>query len=84
MPRTSRIVPVPQPAPGSFNKHRPANALLQAQAAHLQKALIKHHSDVERLLAVDLKEIETEAEVADYAKRVTALLHPHRGKQVPK
>jgi hypothetical protein len=28
-------------------------------------------------LAIDLKEIQTEAEVADYAKRITALLHPH-------
>ena len=44
MPRTSKIIIVPKPAPGSFNKHRPAGSLLLAQAAHLQKALIKHHA----------------------------------------
>lgn len=82
MPRTSKIIFVPKPAPGSFNKHRPAGTLLQAQAAHLQKALIKHHAEVERLLARDLKEIKTEAEVADYAERITALLHPHHAKPV--
>jgi hypothetical protein len=84
MPRTAKIISIPRPAPGSFNKHRPAGALLQAQVAHLQKALIKHHADVEKLLAIDLNEIMTEAEVADYAKRVTALLHPHHAKHPPK
>ncbi|HXR17269.1 MAG TPA: hypothetical protein VN777_13835 [Terriglobales bacterium] len=81
MPRTSKIISIPKPAPGSFNKQRPAGTLLQAQVVHLQKALIKHHADVERLLAIDLKEIRTEAEVADYARRITALLHPHHAKQ---
>ena len=82
MPRTSKIIMVPKAAPGSFNKHRPAGTLLQTQAAHLHKALIKHHADVERLLAIDLKEIRTEAEVADYSRRITSLLHPHLAKQI--
>lgn len=77
MPRTPKIVDVPRPAPGSFNKHRPAGTLLRSQSAQLRQALIKHHADVEALLAVDLSEIRTEEEVADYAGRVTALLHPH-------
>jgi hypothetical protein len=81
MARTSKIIRIPRPAPGSFNKHRPAGALLQAQLAHLREALVKHHAEVERLLAVGLKEIRTEAEVADHAKRITALLHPHHAKQ---
>lgn len=82
MPRTSKLISIPRPAPGSFNKNRPAGALLQAQIAHLQKALVKHHAEVERLLAIDLREIRTEAEVADYARRITALLHPHHPKPV--
>ena len=81
MPRTSKIISIPKPAPGSFNKHRTAGALLQAQVAHLHRALIKHHAKVEGLLAIDLKEIKTEAEVGDYAQRITALLHPHHVKQ---
>jgi hypothetical protein len=77
MARTSNIVFVPKPAPGSFNKHRPAGNLLLAQAAHLQKALIKHHADVEALLAIDLREIRTEADASEYSSRVTAILHSH-------
>jgi 16S rRNA U516 pseudouridylate synthase RsuA-like enzyme len=80
MPRTSKIIPIPRPAPGSFNKHRRAGTLLLAQAAHLQKALIKHHAEVERLMAIDLKEIVTEFDVSEYARRVTALLHPHHAR----
>ena len=81
MPRTSKVIVVPKPAPGSFNKHRRAGSLLLAQAAHLQKALIKHHADVETLMSIDLAEIKTEEDVSKYAKRITALLHPHHAKQ---
>jgi hypothetical protein len=81
VPRTSKIVLVPKPALGSFNKHRPAGSLLLAQAAHLQKALIKHHAEVEALMAIDLREIKTEADVSDYARRITSLLHPHHGRR---
>ncbi len=81
MPRTTKIIKIPKPAPGSFNKNRPAGALLQAQAAHLQRALMKHHAEVERLLAIDLREITTEGEVANYAMKITRLLHPHHPKQ---
>ncbi|HEV2388767.1 MAG TPA: hypothetical protein VGS20_16105 [Candidatus Acidoferrales bacterium] len=80
MPRTTKIIRVPRPAPGSFNKHRPAGILLQAQLAQLRQALIKHHAGVEALLAIDLDEIETEAEVAEYARKVGALLHPHHAR----
>ena len=77
MPRTSKIITSPRPASGSFNKHRRAGTLLRAQAVHLQRALIKRHAEVVALMAVDLREINTEGEVAEYARRVTALLHPH-------
>lgn len=82
MPRTSKIIPVPRPAAGSFNKHRPAGALLLSQVAHLRQALVKHHADVEALLAIDLREIKTEAEVAEYSRKVTELLHPHQPRKV--
>ncbi len=84
MPRTSKIILVPKPAAGSFNKHRPAGSLLLAQAVHLHKALIKHHAEVEALLAIDLGEIKTEADVSDYASRITAMLHPHRARRLTK
>ena len=84
MPRTSKIIIVPKPAPGSFNKLRPAGSLLLAQAAHLQKALVKHHAEVERLLAIDLLEIKTEADVSNYAKQITALLHSHHARRRPR
>lgn len=82
MPRTAKIIPVPRPAPGSFNKHRPAGILLEAQAAHLRQGLIKHHADVEALLAIDLKELKTEGEVAEYARKVMAALHPHHARKI--
>jgi hypothetical protein len=81
MPRTSKIISIPRPAAGSFNKNRPAGSLLLAQAAHFQKVLIKHHAEVEALLAIDLREIKTEAECSDYARKVTAILHHHHAKR---
>ena len=84
MPRAGRIIKAPQPAEGSFNKHRPAGILLLSQVAQLREGLIKHHADVEALLAINLNEIKSEAEVADYAKKVTALLHPHHTRKIPK
>jgi hypothetical protein len=80
MPRTSKIVVIPKPAPGSFNKNRAAGKLLQAQVMHLRKALAKHHAEVVAILAVDLREIKTEGEVGDYVERITAILH-QRGKR---
>jgi hypothetical protein len=82
MPRTNKIIKVPRPSPDSFNKHRPAGILLQAQAAHLRQGLIKHHADVEVLLATDLNELKTEGDVAEYARKVTAVLHPHLARKV--
>jgi hypothetical protein len=82
MPRTSSIVRIPRPAPGSFNKNRPAGKLLQTQVVHLQKALVKHHAEVVALLAIDLSELRTEGEVGEYAKKITAILHHHHAKRI--
>lgn len=79
MPRNAKVVVIPRPAPGSFNKNRRAGKLLQAQVAHLQKALVKHHAEVVKLLAIDLREVKTEGEVAEYAREITAILHKRGG-----
>ena len=63
MPRTKRIIAVPQPDPGSFSPDRPLikNTLLLNQVNHFQK--------VER-------ERMTEVQASEYIRRMTKLLHP--------
>jgi len=41
----------------------------------------RHLNKVGALLATDLDAIKTEGDVSEYAKRVTAILHPHGGKR---
>jgi hypothetical protein len=82
MPRTSSIVRIPKPAPGSFNKNRRAGKLLQTQVIHLRNALVKHHAEVVALLAIDSSELRTEGEVGDYARKITAILHHHHAKRI--
>jgi hypothetical protein len=83
VPRTSRIVTIPKPAPGSFNKRRAAGELLRAQTIHLREGLINHVAELAKrleeaagILALDMRSIKTEGDVSDYAKKVTAILHP--------
>jgi hypothetical protein len=87
MARTRRVVPIPRPPKTAFDKNRAAGTLLRAQAVHLRHALARHVQKVARhlskvgeLLATDLAAMKTEGDVSDYAKRVTAILHPHGGK----
>jgi hypothetical protein len=84
MPRTSKIIRIPRPAPGSFNKNRRAGALLRSQVVHLQKALVKHHAEIVELLAIDMNEIRTEGEVSEYARKVTRVLHQRSGSKPAK
>jgi hypothetical protein len=88
MARKRRVVPIPKPPKSAFNKNRPAGTLLRAQAMHLRHALARHVQKVARhlnrvgdLLATDLDTIKTEAHVSEYARRVTAILHPHGGRR---
>ena len=88
MARTRRMVPIPKPPKSAFNENRPAGTLLRAQAVHLRHALARHVQKVARhlnrigaLLATDLDAIKTESDVSEYAKRVTAILHPHGGRR---
>jgi hypothetical protein len=63
MARSKRIVQIPQPDPGSFNKDRPLikNTLLLNQ--------VKHFQEVERTRM-------TEGQASEYIQRMTSLLHP--------
>ena len=88
MARKRRVVPIPKPPKSAFNKNRTAGTLLRAQVMHLRHALARHVQKVARhlnrvgeLLATDLDTIKTEGHVSEYAKRVTAILHPHGGKR---
>jgi hypothetical protein len=83
-----RVVPIPKPPESAFNNNRPAGTLLRAQVLHLRHALARHVQKVARhldrvgeLLATDLDTIKTEGHVSEYARRVTAILHPHGGKR---
>jgi hypothetical protein len=91
MARKRRVVPIPKPPKSAFNKNRPAGTLLRAQAVHLRHALARYVQKVARhlnkvgaLLATDLDAVRTEGDVSEYAKRVTAILHPHGGKRESK
>jgi uncharacterized protein (DUF1330 family) len=91
MARKRRVVPIPKPPKSAFNKNRPAGTLLRAQAVHLRHALARYVQKVARhlnkigaLLATDLDAVKTEGDVSEYAKRVTAILHPHGGKRESK
>ncbi len=88
MARTRRVVAIPKPPKSAFDKNRRAGTLLRAQAVHLRHALARHVQKLARhlnkvgeLLAADLDAIKTEGDVSEYAKRVTAILHPHGGKR---
>jgi hypothetical protein len=43
----------------------------------------RHLEKVAALLSVDIDSIRKEGEVSDYARRVTAILHPRGGKKAP-
>jgi hypothetical protein len=72
----ANVIQVPRPAPGSFNKNRPAGRLLMSQTQHIREALIKHLEEVAKVLAVDIRSLRTEGEVSDYVRQATAILHP--------
>ena len=88
MARKRRVVLIPKPPKSAFDKNRAAGTLLRTQAAHLRHALARHVQKVARhlnkvgdLLATDPDTIKTEGHVSEYARRVTAVLHPHGGKR---
>jgi hypothetical protein len=74
--RSMRIT-VPKTPKESFNPDRPASNLLRSQAVHLHEALAKHVGEIATVLAINPYKLRTEKEFGDYAKKVTAILHPH-------
>ena len=73
---------VPKPAPGSFDKHRPASDLLKSQVKHLH-ALEKNLPH--RLqTGHNVEEIRTESEASAYIKTITGRLHPQGKISVPR
>jgi hypothetical protein len=62
-----------KPAPGSFNKHRPISQLLKSQIEHLQES--EKQLPPEQRSGVQLGEIKTETQAAEYVREVTAKLH---------
>jgi hypothetical protein len=88
MPRTTKIITIPKPGPGAFDKNRTAGTLLQSQIVHLRHALSKyvheetsHLKEATELLAVDPGSIKTEGEVSAYSNKVMAFLHPQAVKR---
>ncbi|MGB7846903.1 MAG: hypothetical protein WBL63_14910 [Candidatus Acidiferrum sp.] len=87
MHRTTKIITIPKPDPGTFDKNRTAGTLLRSQIIHLRHALSKyvhevtsHLKEATELLAVDPGSIKKEGEVSAYSKKVMAILHPQAAK----
>ena len=75
MEKPTRIVKVPKPSSQSFNMHRPLakNALLVNQVAHfkeLEKELAPEHHT-----GIHVDDIKTEAQAAEYIRKMTVKLH---------
>ena len=75
MTNPGKEVFVPATEPGAYNPGRAAGKLLQAQASHLQEALLQCRKELEGALAIDPKALKTELEVSAYIERATAILH---------
>jgi hypothetical protein len=73
---TPMRISVPKTPKESFNPGRAASHLLRSQAVHLQEALAKHVGEIASVLAINPYKLRTEKEFGDYAKKVTAILHP--------
>jgi hypothetical protein len=71
---------VPKPSASAMNPHRPVSDLIKAQLRHMQ------HAESARLprnkrSAINLNDIQTEAQAAEYIREVTRLLHPNGRKR---
>lgn len=76
MAKRSNVVRVPRPSSESFNKNRllSSNTLLESQFHHfrdVEKTLpLKHRT------GMDASKIKTQAEAAEFIRKVTEHLHP--------
>lgn len=77
MPTYTNVIEVPEPEPGSYNPNRDAGKLLQSQALHIREALIHHLHDLSAVLAIDPRTLRSEADLGEYVRKATAILHTH-------
>jgi hypothetical protein len=76
MATPSNAILVPKPSKTSYNPNRPLekNTLLLNQLKHFREAEKK--LPAEKQTGIDIGFIKTEAQAADYVRKVTAILHP--------
>jgi hypothetical protein len=76
MATPSNAIQVPKASRSGYNPHRPLdkNTLLLNQVRHFQEAEKKLPADQQT--GIDPGSIKTEAQAADYVRKVTAILHP--------
>ena len=67
------LIHVPRPPKSAMDRHRPVNALLQAQMQHLQDAELKLPARLQTNIYVNA--IKTEGEAGEYIRRVTEAIH---------
>ena len=81
MSKQTRIVKVPKPSPQSFNMHRSLekNALLMTQVTHFKE--VEKDLPPDKHTGIALHEIRTEAQAAEYIKRMTSRLHAQAPKR---
>jgi hypothetical protein len=73
---SDNAVRVPKPSSSAYNPNRPLekNALLQSHVTHLQHAEMQ--LPPEQRTGVEIRDIKTEGEAAEYIRKVTSRLHP--------
>lgn len=81
MPAFAKLVKVPKTPKESYNPGRPASSLLLSHVLHLREGLTRHVAEAAKVLAIDPRMLKTEAEVSEYVKKVTAILHAHAAKR---
>ena len=80
MPRTTRIIHIPRPEKGSFNRHRTLakNTLLLNQVRHFQ--MVEKTLPPEKQTGIAPDSVKTEGEASEYIRKMTAILHPQVAK----
>jgi hypothetical protein len=71
------VIPVPKPPKKAFNVDRPISNLLRNQLEHLQRA--EFRLPIKQQTNIYINAIKTEAEAADYIRRVTQAIHDAHG-----
>jgi len=76
MATPSKIIHVPKPASGSFNKSRPLakNTLLLSQVRHFQE--VEKKLPPEKRTGVDPAAVMTEGHASEYIRKMMTVLHP--------